>query len=200
MKKNLTMARDNLNNLLVKAPIAGQLTALDAHLGESKAPGQRIGQIDEVESFKVSALVDEFYLSRVSPGQRAEVDLDGTTRRLVLTKVYPQVEQRQFKVDLLFVGEEPRGIRRGQTLQLRLEIGSASKSLVVANGHVYEDTGGQWAFVVLPSGGTAERRPIKLGRRNPDEVEVLGGLAVGERVITSEYESLQKFDRIRLVE
>lgn len=199
MKKNLTMARDNLNNLLVKAPFAGQLTALDAHLGESKAPGQRIGQIDEIDSFKVSALVDEFYVSRVAVGEHADVDIEGVTHRLELSKVYPQIEQRQFKVDLLFASDQPRAIRRGQTLQLRLEIGSAAKSLVVANGPFYEDTGGQWAFVVLPSGAAAERRLIRLGRRNPDDVEILSGLAAGERVITSEYESLQKFDRIRLV-
>ena len=198
MNQNFAIARGNLDSLVVKAPIAGQLTALEAHLGESKAPGQRIGQVDGLDTFKVSAAVDEFYLGRVNAGQKATAEIDGTTYPLNLAKVYPQVTDRQFKIDLLFDAHTPPAIRRGQTLQLRLEIGAAGKSMIVANGPFYEDTGGAWAFVVTPSGAQAERHAVKLGRRNPESVEVLGGLVEGDRVITSSYEALKAFDHVRL--
>lgn len=199
LNRNLALARVNLENLVIKAPIGGQLTSLDAHLGESKLPGQRLGQVDQVDSFKVVALVDEHYLDRVTSGQLASAEIGSERRAMELVKVYPEVKERQFKVDLAFSDATPESVRRGQTLQLRLELGaSGAAGLVVANGPFYEDTGGQWAFVVSASGGEAERRPVKLGRRNPENVEVLDGLAQGERVITSGYELLQQFDRIEL--
>ena len=199
LNRNLALARQNLENLVIKAPFAGQLTSLEAHLGESKAPGQRLGQVDQVDGFKVVALVDEHYLARVTGGQNATAEISGEDREMTLSKVYPEVKERQFKVDLAFTGETPPTVRRGQTLQLRLEIGASSEGgLVVANGPFYEDTGGQWAFVVSTTGSGAERRAIKLGRRNPENVEVLEGLSKGDRVITSSYESLKQFDRIEL--
>ena len=199
LNRNLDLTRVNLENLVIKAPIGGHLTSLDAHLGESKVPGQRLGQVDQVESFKVVALVDEHYLDRVSSGQSASVEVGSEQHAMELVKVYPEVRDRQFKVDLAFAGDTPASVRRGQTLQLRLELGASSNDgLVVANGPFYEDTGGQWAFVVSASGGDAQRRVVKLGRRNPENVEVLEGLRPGERVITSGYESLQEFDRIEL--
>lgn len=196
LNANLNLARQNLENLVIKAPISGQLTSLDAHLGESKLPGQRLGQIDQVESFKVVALVDEHYLARVTAGQNATARVDGIEHRLRLVKVYPEVRERQFKVDLTFTDATPASVRRGQTLQLRLEIGASSAGLIVANGAFYDDTGGQWAFVVDDS--TAERRAVRFGRRNPEQVEVLDGLRSGERVITSGYETLKQYDRIQL--
>jgi HlyD family secretion protein len=196
LNANLELARENLENLVIKAPIDGHLTSLEAHLGESKLPGQRLGQIDQVEDFKVVALVDEHYLARVTAGQHATAEIDGTEHRMRLVKVYPEVRERQFKVDLTFADATPASVRRGQTLQLRLEIGTSSAGLVVANGAFYEDTGGQWAFVVVDD--TAERRPIRFGRRNPEQVEVLEGLRPGDRVITSSYETLKQFDRIEL--
>ncbi|MGH8220606.1 MAG: efflux RND transporter periplasmic adaptor subunit [Steroidobacteraceae bacterium] len=216
LQHNLAIARDNLDHLVIRAPFDGQLTMLDAHLGEAKAVGQRIGQVDRVDGFKVEALIDEHYLQRVTVGEIAttEPDSDTPPRRFIVTKVYPQVTDRQFKIDLLPAPDSspakgtqlaerpqiapPRAFRRGETVQLRLDIGGERRGLVVANGPFYDDTGGQWVFV-LPLGGTvAQRRHVELGRRNLEQVEVLGGLSPGERVIVSSYESLKDIDRITL--
>ena len=197
LNRSLAIARDNLNNLVITAPIDGQLTLLQANPGESKAPGQRVGQVDEQHKFKVSAFVDEFYLSRVTLGQLAEVDLDGKRYELTVVKEYPDVRDRQFEIDLAFAGTAPAQIRRGQTVRMRLEIGQPADTLVLANGAFYDDTGGQWVFVVDESGDFAERRAVRFGRRNPEGIEVLEGLRDGERVITSSYEGLERFDRIR---
>ncbi len=197
MNKSLAVTRANLENLEIIAPITGQLTQLDANVGESKSPGQRIGQVDEVNAFKVTAYVDEFYLTRVMQGQFATVDIDGKTYTLEVSKVYPGVKDRQFQIDLVFKGDTPALIRRGQTVRMRLEIGQPADTLVLANGAFFDDTGGQWVFVVDPAGDFAERRPVRFGRRNPEGIEVLEGLKDGERVITSSYENLQNFDRIQ---
>jgi HlyD family secretion protein len=198
MNRNLAIARDNLGNLVITAPIDGQLTMLEANAGESKAPGQRVGQVDEQNAFKVSAFVDEFYLSRVTVGQVAEVEIDGKTYRLTVAKEYPGVRDRQFEIDLRFLGDPPPQIRRGQTVRMRLEIGQPADTLVVSNGAFYDDSGGQWVFVVDDSGNTAERRDVRFGRRNPEGIEVLAGLREGERIITSSYENFERFERIAL--
>jgi HlyD family secretion protein len=196
LNQRLEIARESLANLVITAPISGQLTLLEANMGESKSPGQRVGQIDEVGKFKVSAFVDEFYLARVTSGQIASVEIDRGNYDLEVFKIYPDVEDRQFETDLQFVNEPPDGIRRGQTLRMRLEIGQPAETLLLANGAFYDDTGGQWVFVVAPSGDFAERRAVRFGRRNPEGIEVLEGLREGEEVITSSYESLMDFDRI----
>lgn len=198
MNKNLAIARENLGNLVIVAPIDGQLTSLDASSGESKARGQRVGQVDEQHEFKVSAFVDEFYLSRVVVGQLAQVEIDGDLYELAVSKEYPGVRDRQFEIDLKFAGDSPPQIRRGQTLRMRLEIGQPADTLVLANGAFYDDTGGQWAFVVDESGGFAERRNVRFGRRNPEGIEVLEGLREGESVITSSYDNLERYDRIEV--
>jgi HlyD family secretion protein len=198
MNKSLSVARANLANLVISAPIDGQLTLLDANPGESKAPGRRVGQVDQVNAFKVSAFVDEFYLSRVTLGQRATAEIDGTSYELEVTKEYPDVRERQFEIDLKFLGRPPAQIRRGQTLRMRLEIGQPADTLVLANGPFYDDTGGQWVFVLDESEDVAERRAVRFGRRNPEGIEVLEGLRDGERVVTSSYEGLERFDRIEL--
>ncbi len=197
LNRSLEIARDNLNNLVITAPIDGQLTLLEANPGESKARGQRIGQVDEQHKFKVSAFVDEFYLARVTIGQLAEVDLDGKRYELELVKEYPDVRDRQFEIDLAFIGDTAPQVRRGQTARMRLEIGQPADTLVLANGAFYDDTGGQWVFVVDESGGFAERRNVRFGRRNPEGIEVLEGLRDGDQVITSSYENLERFDRIQ---
>jgi HlyD family secretion protein len=199
MNKNLALARDNLSNLVIVAPIDGQLTALEANAGESKAPGQRVGQVDEQDAFKVAAVLDEFYLSRVAVGQLAEVEIDGKSHALAVRKEYPGVRDRQFEIDLEFEGRAPDQIRRGQTVRMRLEIGQPADTLVLANGAFYDDTGGQWVFVV-ESGDVAVRREVRFGRRNPESIEVLEGLREGERVLTSSYENLKRFDRIEINE
>lgn len=198
LNNNLKVARSNLEDLVVKAPISGQLTTFEAKVGESKAKGQRIGQIDEIDAFKVSAFVDEFYLSRVQIGQKATADVDDKTYNFTVTKVYPNVKDRQFEVDLAFDGDMPNTVRRGQTLRLNIEIGAASKSLMLANGPYIDDTDGRWVFVLSPDNSVAIRRPVTIGRRNPDYVEVEGGLTKGERVITSGYDQFVKFDQIDL--
>jgi HlyD family secretion protein len=198
MNKNLAIARENLGNLVIVAPIDGQLTSLDANPGESKARGQRVGQVDEQHEFKVAAFVDEFYLSRVVVGQLARVELDGKDYELAVVKEYPDVRDRQFEIDLEFAGDAPPQIRRGQTVRMRLEIGQPADTLVLANGAFYDDTGGQWVFVVDESGELAERRNVRFGRRNPEGIEVLEGLREGESVITSSYENLERYDRIEV--
>lgn len=197
LSRNLSLARENLENLVLKAPLKGQLTSLDANLGESKQRGQRIGQIDQQGSYKVTAWIDEHYLDRVAAGQHASVELANETFQLELTKVYPEVRDRQFRIDLDFQGGQPESIRRGQSLQLRLAIGVASETMMIANGPFFDDTGGQWAFV-LDDSGNAARREIRLGRRNVESIEVLGGLAPGDRVVTSSYHQLLDLDQLRL--
>jgi HlyD family secretion protein len=198
-RENLTMASETLQSLSVKAPISGQLTALDADLGAAKAPGQRIGQIDDASTYKVEAGVDEFYLGRVKAGQPATAEWKGKTWHLQVAKVYTQVTNRQFKVDLHFAqAVAPEGLRRGQSMDVRLELGAASKGLVTANGPFFEETGGNWVFVLPKTGNVAERRSVRFGRRNPEQIEVLSGLTAGERIISSAYDQLRKFDRVEI--
>jgi HlyD family secretion protein len=197
MNRNLSIARENLDNLVVTAPISGQLTVFDANVGESKAPGERVGQIDELGAFKISAFVDEFYLTRVTIGQVATVEIDGETRGLEVGKIYPDVRNRQFEVELTFTASAPPGIRRGQTVRMRLEIGQPADTLIVPNGTFFEDTGGGWVFVVDSAGEHAKRRDVRFGRRNPDGIEIVEGLREGERVITSSYASFLDVDRLQ---
>jgi HlyD family secretion protein len=196
-RENLDMASEALQGLTIKAPIGGQLTALNAELGAAKAAGQRIGQIDDSSAYKVEAAVDEFYIGRVKLGQRATAESNGRTWKLEVAKVYPQVVDRQFKVDLYFAPlAAPEGLRRGQSMQMRLEVGAPSKGLVTANGPFFEETGGHWVFVLPPTGHVAQRRAVRFGRRNPEQIEVLAGLFERERIISSGYEQLRRFDRI----
>ncbi|MEO1080950.1 MAG: efflux RND transporter periplasmic adaptor subunit [Pseudomonadota bacterium] len=197
LEKNLTLARANLENLLVRAPRAGRLTAFDAEIGESKDRGQRLGQIDDVDRFKASALVNEFYLNRVRLGQRAKLVMGREEFTLEVSKIYPEVASAQFEIDLRFTGAAPENIRRGQTLQIRLVLGDADEqATLLATGAFLNDTGGAWVFVLNPEGSVASRREVKLGRRNPNQIEVLAGLLPGDEVITSSYGSFITVDRI----
>jgi len=182
----------------VRAPISGQLTSLNAEIGQSKSPGQRLGQIDVLDSFKVRVAVDEFYISRINVGQTGEFDLAGSRYRMVIRKVYPEVRDGRFEVDMSFVGTVPPGIRRGQSLQIRLELGDLSEALLLPRGGFYQTTGGQWVYVVDASGNVATKRPIKLGRQNPQVFEVISGLEPGERVVTSGYENFGDKDKLIL--
>jgi len=196
LQANLAIARHNLDDLHITAPMSGQLTAFDVEVGESKAPGERLGQIDDVDRFKVTARVDEFYVTRVRRDQVAEFILVGTTYALAVTKVYPEIEGGQFEVDLAFTGDVPEDIRRGQTLQIKLQLGESGSALLLARGGFQQDTGGSWAFVLDESGDFATRRPLRLGRQNPKHFEVLEGLVAGEKVITSQYTAFADMDRI----
>jgi HlyD family secretion protein len=197
LEKNLTLARGNLDNLLIRAPRAGQLTSMDAEIGESKARGERLGQIDDVDRFKATALVNEFYLNRVRIGQQAQLEINGRDYLLEISKIYPEVQASQFEIDLRFVGEAPADIRRGQTLQLRLILGDSNeRAVLLANGPFFNDTGGAWVFVLTPDGKTATRRPVQLGRRNPNMIEVDGGLIPGDEVIISSYANFIEVERL----
>ena len=197
LEKNLVLARANLDNLLIRAPRSGQLTSMTAEIGESKARGERLGQIDDVDRFKATALVNEFYLNRVRLGQEALLDLDGREFRLEISKVYPEVQSSQFEIDLRFLGDPPRDIRRGQTLQLRLILGdTAEQATLLANGPFFNDTGGAWVFVLDPTGSVATRRQVTLGRRNPNNIEVEAGLLPGDKVIISSYANFIEVDQL----
>jgi HlyD family secretion protein len=197
LETNLTLTRANLDNLLIRAPRSGQLTSLDAEIGESKARGERLGQIDDIDRFKASALVNEFYLNRVLVGQTALLNVDGDEYRLEISKVYPEVQSAQFKVDLRFMDAAPRDIRRGQTLQLRLVLGDTTESAtLLANGPFFNDTGGAWVFVLDADGKVARRRPVQFGRRNPNNIEVESGLVPADKVIVSSYASFIEVERL----
>ena len=173
LQKNLEMIRENIENLTVKAPISGELTSLIAETGQSKSPGDQLGQIDAMDGFKVRADIDEFYIARVARGLHATVEIDTKNYNLKVVKVYPQVTSGKFQVDMAFDGEIPRGIRRGQTLQIRLQLSERTKALLLPRGGFYQKTGGQWIFLLNNSGNEAVRRSISLGRQNPDYFEVL---------------------------
>jgi HlyD family secretion protein len=193
---HVDVANAGVEALTIRAPMDGQLTALDAYVGQSKSQGAVLGQVNSADHFKLTADVDEFYLGHVILGQQALFTIDGRNYRAKVAKVYPQVTNGTFKVDLYFDGAAPTGIHVGQAVDLRVELGGASEAVMLPNGPFYQDTGGNWVFAVAPGGGHAERRTVRLGRRNPDFVEVVDGLKPGEKVIVSGYEAYQKMDRI----
>ena len=189
MGKNIEIVRTRLHNLTVRAPVTGQLTALEAEIGETKAKGTRLGQVDVLDGFRVRARIDEHYISRIGRGQHGTFEYDDEPEGLVIHRVYPEVVDGSFEVDLLFEDEAPAGIRRGQTLHIRLELGDLDEALQVARGGFYQSTGGNWAFVLDKAGDRAVRRKIKLGRQNVEVYEVIEGLRPGDQVITSSYEN-----------
>jgi HlyD family secretion protein len=193
----IDIANAGVDALTIRAPMDGQLTALDAEVGQSKAQGAVLGQVNSADRFKLMAQVDEFYLGRVSMGQVVLFAVDGRDYRARVAKIYPQVASGTFKVDLHFDGAAPPGIHVGQAIDLKVELGGASRAVMLPNGPFYQDTGGNWVFALAPGGGSAERRSVRLGRRNPDFVEVVDGLKPGEKVIVSGYEAFQKMDRVK---
>jgi HlyD family secretion protein len=198
MQDNLIIVKQKQENLTIRAPVSGHLTALDAELGEAKSQGQRLGQIDVLEGFKVRAGIDEHYIARVEKGRTGEFDFAGNSYQLIVKTIYPEVRDNRFEVDLEFVGQEPQGITRGQTLHIRLELGDISEAVLLARGGFYQTTGGNWAYVVDESGSLATKRRIRLGRQNPQVYEVLAGLEPGEKVITSSYENFGNMERLVL--
>lgn len=188
LQTNLQMVSEILDKLVVRAPVSGQLSVAEVQIGQSVAMGQRLGQIDGLDSFKIRVSIDELYLPRISIGQEAGFEWNGESRKAVISKVYPTVINGLFEVDLDFVNNPPAGIRRGQSLRLRLELGKATEALLLPTGGFYKETGGNWVYVLSPDGSKAIRRSIKLGRKNTHYYEVLEGLKPGEKVITSGYE------------
>ncbi len=198
LEENLGIARKRLDDLRIRAPLTGLLTSLIPEAGQSVAQGERIGQVDNLDGFKVRAGIDEHYLARIDKGQKGEFDFAGKTYKLVTNRVYPEVRDGRFEVDLEFQGESPDGIRRGQTLHIRLELGDLAEAVLVPRGGFYQKTGGQWIYVVDESEKVAVKRKIRLGRQNPQVFEVLEGLAPGERVVTSSYDSFGDIDKLVL--
>jgi len=193
---SLGIARSSLGQLNIRAPVTGQLSGFEIQLGQSLQQGERIGQVDSSGDDKLQADVDEYYLGRVQVGQGASADVDGKSYRLKVAKVYPQVRNGQFQIDLVFDGPEPSGIQRGQTVQAKLTLGDSSRALLIPNGQFFNDTGGSWVFVVDKSGNGATKRQVQLGRKNSVFIEVVSGLSPGEQVITSSYSGLVDKDRL----
>ncbi len=198
LQDNLGLSLRTFADLLVRAPVAGQLTSLPVEIGENKSRGQRLGQIDAVDQYKIVAQVDEYYVTRVALGQSARFVLAGEPFNAKVMKVYPEITNGTFEIDLSFEGEAPSRIRRGQTLQLDLTLGNPVESLLLPLGGFIQDTGGNWVFVLNEAGEFATRRDIVTGRRNSRYVEVREGLEVGDRVITSSYSNMGEMERIQL--
>jgi HlyD family secretion protein len=196
LNSSMGIARSNLGQLSIRAPVTGELSGFDIQLGQSLQQGERIGQIDSAGGNKLQADVDEFYLGRVQVGQTATADFDGRTYRLKVAKVYPQVRNGEFQIDLVFDGPAPASVQRGQTIQTKLTLGDSTRAVLIPNGAFFNDTGGNWIFVVDKSGNGATKRQVQLGRRNSDFIEVLSGLTPGERVITSSYSGLVDKDHL----
>ena len=189
MKRNMELIRQRIGNLQVKSPIDGEVGLLDVVLGQSVSSGQKIGQVNDLSDYKVEAQIDESYIDRVRAGLDATFERQDTAFTMRLRKVYPEVRNGQFRADFTFVGAHPRNIRSGQTYYLHLELGQPTDAVIIPRGSFYQSTGGAWIYVVAPEGDRAYKRPIRIGRQNPQYYEVLEGLEPGERVIVSGYEN-----------
>jgi len=196
MEKNLDMLRENLENLYIKSPTAGQLSSFSVEIGETKSAGEHLGQIDMLDGFKLKANIDERYISRVYIGQLAEFDFAGKTYYLAIGKIYTNVTNGSFQVDLYFEGEQPDQIKRGQTVQLRLSFSSATEAIIVKRGGFFQETGGNWIYFVDPTGTFATKRKIRIGRQNTNYYEVMEGLEPGEQVIISSYDSFGSKEKL----
>jgi HlyD family secretion protein len=185
----LNVMQQKVGDLIVRAPIDGQLTSLDAEVGQTKNKGDQLGQIDVLSGFKVRVDIDEHYISRIFIGLKGQFDFADTTYDLVIKKVYTQVTNGRFQVDMEFVGKVPKGIRRGQTLQILVALSEARTAVLLPKGGFYQQTGGNWIFKVSDDGSKAYKVNIQLGNQNPDFYEVLEGLKPGDKVVTSSYEN-----------
>jgi len=198
MQRNLKIAKRSLDNLIVRAPIDGQLSGLTSELGELIVEGSQIAQIDDLSDFKIRVQIDEFYISRIFTGQAGSFDFAGKKYFLTIKKIYPQVINGAFAADMLFTSETPKGIKRGQTVSTKLELSAEEKALLVARGGYYQTTGGNWVYVLDQDGKTARKRDIQINRQNPNFYEVMSGLQVGDIVITSSYENFGDKDELIL--
>ncbi|MBS1729347.1 MAG: HlyD family efflux transporter periplasmic adaptor subunit [Bacteroidetes bacterium] len=196
----LNVMRQKVGDLVVRAPVDGQLTSLDAEIGQSKNKGERLGQIDVLGGFKVRVNIDEHYISRIYTGLKGDFTFADSTFHLEIKKVYTQVTNGTFQVDMEFIGNVPTGIRRGQNLQIRLALSDETQALLLPRGGFYEKTGGNWIYKISKDGTKAFKADIQLGRQNPDFYEVLSGLQPGDKVVTSSYENYGDMDELVLKE
>lgn len=199
-QKNVDLWRQTLENLVVKAPVAGLLSSINVEIGSNISQGQNIGQIDDVNGFKLRADIDEHYISRIFTGLKANTEINGKKYDLSVIKVYPEVHNGRFAVDLTFSTASPEDVRRGQSSPVRLELGQSQKANLLAVGGFFSDTGGNWVYVVEPDGQRAIKRNISLGRKNPNYYEVIDGLKPGDKVITSSYSNYGDKDVLKLME
>jgi len=188
-QKNVALWQQTLNNLVVKAPVSGQLSTMDVEVGSNISQGQNIGQIDDLNGFKMRVGIDEHYISRIFAGLEGSFDFNGKQHKLRISRVYPEVRNGRFEVDMIFPDGTPTGIKRGQSSPIRLELGKAAQATLLPVGGFFSDTGGNWVYVLEGSGQRATKRSITLGRKNPEYFEVLEGLKAGDQVITSSYEN-----------
>ena len=198
MRQNMLMIRKRKENLTIKAPIDGELGLLDAVLGQSIASGTKIGQINDLSSYKIEAQIDEHYIDRVMPGLEATFERQDEEFRAIIRKVYPEVRNGMFKADFKFKGQQPENIRTGQTYYMDLQLGQPEKAVIIPRGTFHRYTGGRWIYVLSPEKDRAARREIRIGRQNPQYYEVEEGLRPGETVLVSGYESLGDTDIIIL--
>ncbi len=198
MQKTLGMVYQRLDHLNVRAPADGQLGFLDAEIGQSIAQGERIGQINVLTDYKIEATIDEHYIDRVQRELLATLERNGNEFPLRLRKVYPEVRNGKFKVDLVFTGDKPETIRTGQSYNIKLQLGESSDALLLPKGSFFQSTGGQWIFVVNADGNEALKRNIRIGKQNSRYYEVMEGLQAGEKVITSNYDNFGEAERIVL--
>jgi HlyD family secretion protein len=198
LQQDLVVTHGKLADLPVRAPVSGLVTTMDLTVGENRTLGDRLAEITPATGYKLSATIDEYYLGKVRNGQAASIQLQDKSWPLKVTRVYPQVKSGGFAVDLAFDGATPTGLLRGQTLQGRLSLGADVPGLVLPTGAFLERSGGDWVFVEQADRRSAQRRRIKVGRRNADQVEILNGLNAGERVVISDYNGLERIDRIDL--
>lgn len=199
MKQALDLMHQKVNDLIVVSPIDGQLTSLDAEIGQNKNKGDQLGEIDVLTSFKVRVDIDEHYISRVFTGLRGNFDFADSTYNLEIKKVFTAVKTGgTFQVDMEFLGKAPKGIRRGQTLQIKLALSDPTTAILIPKGGFFQQTGGNWIFKLAPDGKTAYRQDIQLNRQSPDYYEVISGLQPGDKVVTSSYDNYEKIQELVL--
>ena len=198
MEDSVDIMRESLDQLTLRAPIDGRVSALTLQPGQVLAPGSRIGQVDVSGTFKVRAFVNEFYLNRLTIDQEATASVSGQNYELIVSKIYPTIANRQFEIDLLFKDGMPADLRRGQNVRVRVSMGAASDTLTIPTGAYEAQTGGHWVFVVNTDGKTANRREIEIGRKSPERIEVIYGLNADETIITSSYDAFGERDQITL--
>jgi len=198
LDSGLQVVSESIQALAVRAPMAGRLTGFQLQVGEIVEPEQHIGRIDDPDRFKLLADVDEFYLGRVSAGERGRATADGHEYEVVVSRVFPQVTEGRFSVELLFTGEAPAEMSPGESVETRVALGRTTPGLILPNDAYLNDSGGTWVFAVARDGKRAERRDIRIGRRNNSQVEVIGGLGAGERVIVSSYSAFRKAERLQI--
>jgi len=191
------LLKENLGNLYIKAPIDGQLSSFNAEIGETKNIGQNLGQIDALEGFKIKASIDEHYLGKVFVGQEADVDYNNKTFTLKVKKIYTKISSGKFDIDLVFSEAPPIDIKKGQSLQVRLKFSGVSDAIIIPKGGYYQETNGNWIYVLDASGKYAIKRTIRTGRQNSEYYEILEGLSVGEEVISSSYDSFGGKDKLK---